>query len=214
MPSERHRFPQQADGSGGTNSHRNLKRMKVRAERRPARRASGWRRCGNLLGEVAMDRREMLKCAAALPIAMLPLWPQPELSRPPVNLHSTMDAEVWAREFVARFGGDEELMRGWFANAIMCGYDEAMRRRDREKPYDPAAVLEAIREAGVAPSVFSYQSGWIAQMYAERPVKSLGSVITSDSGSPFPDFASAVRWLHAQAAAADPEFAAKWPVPE
>lgn len=80
--------------------------------------------------------------------------------------------------------------------------------------YDPAAVLEAIREAGVAPSVFSYQSGWIAQMYAERPVKSLGSVITSDSGSPFPDFASAVRWLHAQAAAADPEFAAKWPVPE
>lgn len=38
MPSERHRFPQQADGSGGTNSHRNLKRMKVRAERRRAKR--------------------------------------------------------------------------------------------------------------------------------------------------------------------------------
>lgn len=173
-----------------------------------------------------MDRREVLKGAAATvvggvcwPMGLAAsdrkmLWPQPELSGSNINLHSTMDASVWAKEFVRRFGGDESLMVAWFANAIMCGYDHGQRAQSNEKPYDPAAVLEAIREAGVAPSVFSYQSGWIAQMYAERPVKSLGSVITSDSGSPFPDFASAVRWLHAQAAAADPEFAAKWPVPE
>lgn len=159
-----------------------------------------------------MDRREMLKCAAALPIAMLPLWPQPELSRPPVNLHSTMDAEVWAREFVARFGGDEELMRGWFANAIMCGYDEAMRRRDREKPYDPVAVLEAMPGRGWSGAVtFSTRSReWSAIFYPA------GYSIQAKSVDSFghPDFLSAVRWLHRQVAAADPEFAKQWPVPE
>jgi hypothetical protein len=48
-----------------------------------------------------------------------------------------LDAAKWAAEFVRLFGGDEGLMLGWFANAIMTGYDEAMRRQS------PAA-----REAG------------------------------------------------------------------
>lgn len=44
---------------------------------------------------------------------------------------SSMDAQVWAKAFMQRFGGDarhaidEGLMLAWFANAIMRGYDEA-----------------------------------------------------------------------------------------
>ena len=41
----------------------------------------------------------------------------------------TMDATVWAKAFVAHtknnpaIATDEETMVGWFANAIMCGFD-------------------------------------------------------------------------------------------
>ena len=34
-----------------------------------------------------------------------------------------MNAQRWAKEFVELHGGDEDLMRSWFANAIMCGWD-------------------------------------------------------------------------------------------
>lgn len=53
------------------------------------------------------------------------------------KLHSTMDARVWTEEFfnTIRKNGwlvdknlDEGLMIGWFANAIMCGYDIAHQR--------------------------------------------------------------------------------------
>ena len=40
-----------------------------------------------------------------------------------IDLHGTIDARDWAREFVRINGGDEQLMIGWFANAIMAGYD-------------------------------------------------------------------------------------------
>lgn len=52
-----------------------------------------------------------------------------------MRLHSTTDAAEWASAFMAlRFTDiDEGLMIGWFANAIMAGYDEARRR------YDPQA---------------------------------------------------------------------------
>jgi hypothetical protein len=47
----------------------------------------------------------------------------------------SMDAEVWAEEFMRLFGKslsqiDEGLMLSWFANAIMAGYDEARRRHE------------------------------------------------------------------------------------
>ena len=38
-------------------------------------------------------------------------------------LHADMNAERWAEEFVALHGGDKGLMIAWFANAIMCGWD-------------------------------------------------------------------------------------------
>lgn len=62
------------------------------------------------------------------------------------ELLTTMDAAVWAREFckVAKRLGvvqlmhskiysiDEGWMLGWFANAIMTGYDEALRRAAKD----------------------------------------------------------------------------------
>jgi hypothetical protein len=47
--------------------------------------------------------------------------------------HST-DARVWAAEFMKIWQNepidllDEELMIGWFANAIMAGYDDARKK--------------------------------------------------------------------------------------
>ena len=44
-----------------------------------------------------------------------------------------MDACVWAEEFCKRNpDADEDLMRGWFANAIMAGYDVASYKKDDE----------------------------------------------------------------------------------
>lgn len=55
----------------------------------------------------------------------------------------SMDAVVWAQKFMeykkrmrwTHADIDESLMIGWFANAIMAGYDEATRRsmNDRHK---------------------------------------------------------------------------------
>ena len=37
------------------------------------------------------------------------------------------NASLWAEEFVKRFGGDEGLMIGWFANAIEAGREAGKR---------------------------------------------------------------------------------------
>lgn len=45
-----------------------------------------------------------------------------------------MDGLAWAKEFCKRAAAspaiatDLETMRGWFANAVMAGFDEAQRR--------------------------------------------------------------------------------------
>ncbi len=40
------------------------------------------------------------------------------------KLHSTMDADFWAEEFCKLNNcSDKDMMRTWFANAIMVGYD-------------------------------------------------------------------------------------------
>lgn len=46
------------------------------------------------------------------------------------KLHSTMDAVIWADEFCKLNPSiDQDLMRAWFANAIMVGWDHAHQRR-------------------------------------------------------------------------------------
>ena len=52
---------------------------------------------------------------------------------------NTMDAQVWTREWLRTIKEhpgiptDEGTMLSWFANAIMAGWDEAMRRQERER---------------------------------------------------------------------------------
>ncbi len=52
-----------------------------------------------------------------------------------VQLSNTMDATVWAKGFVDTLAEhpditDEDCMQGWFANAIMKGWDAATSRAD------------------------------------------------------------------------------------
>jgi hypothetical protein len=56
----------------------------------------------------------------------------------------TMDAAVWAAEFVKlNPGADEGLMLSWFANAIMAGYDTAQSRNTPSA----SALLEMLKAA-------------------------------------------------------------------
>jgi hypothetical protein len=72
----------------------------------------------------------------------------------------SMDAVVWAKEFMRIYNSpkignlllDEDLMRAWFANAIMAGYDEARRRYEKSgnkstSPETPKRI-EELEEAG------------------------------------------------------------------
>lgn len=70
-----------------------------------------------------------------------------------VNLNDTMDATLWTREFCRTNPAiDKSTMLGWFANAIMAGYDEARRRY--EKPQDAEVsrddVIPSLRERELA----------------------------------------------------------------
>lgn len=63
-----------------------------------------------------------------------------------MNLHETMNALDWAREFLRikneqKFTINEDLMLPWFANAIMCGYDHA-----NYKKQDLISELQNIKE--------------------------------------------------------------------
>jgi len=49
-----------------------------------------------------------------------------------VNLHETLAAAVWAKEFVRINGGDEGIMIAWFANAIMTGHDHSRWTNTKE----------------------------------------------------------------------------------
>ena len=68
----------------------------------------------------------------------------PDVGEMVKSLHEDMDASRWAREFIKIFAGlhegcelDEGWIIGWFANAIMCGYDEANRRSQSQSQPKP-----------------------------------------------------------------------------
>lgn len=57
-----------------------------------------------------------------------------------VKLHSTMDAQIWAEEFMKINGDDmsdvdESTMRSWFANALMAGNDIAHQKLNEKAGY-------------------------------------------------------------------------------
>jgi hypothetical protein len=59
-------------------------------------------------------------------------------SRAPGYPYGEFDAKKWADEFERLFPGvvDPELMLGWFANAIMTGYDKAKNEGDDDGTED------------------------------------------------------------------------------
>lgn len=73
------------------------------------------------------DHAEFEREHANTPPHERPDWPLP-----------SFDARDWAKAFLAAYekGGDdflaEDTMTGWFANALMRGYDEHARRRLEE----------------------------------------------------------------------------------
>jgi len=80
------------------------------------------------------------------------------------------------------------------------------------KAYDPVAVLEAMRERYSLVDLCAGRDGSARGQW-------LATLRVDDKNGPYffhelPDFTSAVRWLHQQAAEIDPEFAERWPVPE
>ncbi len=133
-----------------------------------------------------MDRREFVKGAAVLPIAAAGVVTGKAACGAPVSGNQPCDPP---------FDVDAEL----------------------RKAYDPVAVLEAMREAGMSPEVYHHSPlpGWSAIItppsIADADGFRLGAVASDEW---FPDFLSAVQWLHRQAAAADAEFGREWPVPE
>lgn len=84
-----------------------------------------------------------------------------------INLHSTLDANVWAKEFIKVYerlyaGGTklptgytspdfENWMMTWFANAIMTGHDHAALARDKQYIY----ILKS--HTGELVKIFDYE---------------------------------------------------------
>lgn len=95
----------------------------------------------------------------------------------PGELLSTMDAKVWADEFMetkARLGEkefDHAMMLGWFANAIMAGFDEATRRQQAT-----IADLQGQLKAAKAPRMYDCGSCAIGKGFEQRVAQLEGDV--------------------------------------
>jgi hypothetical protein len=87
--------------------------------------------------------------ASALPSVRRPLPTGAEILK-------SFDARDWAKAFVAHvhqipsIATDEETMSGWFANALMRGFDEAKQKAERlmRRPYAVPPVLWYENERG------------------------------------------------------------------
>lgn len=65
--------------------------------------------------------------------------------------YGEFDASKWAADFMQRFGSrllsiDETLMIGWFANAIMTGYDRAKNEALGASPETPQGPTDLTAE--------------------------------------------------------------------
>ena len=71
-----------------------------------------------------------------------------------INLHDTMDAQIWTAEFMRTYTENnfqnlsdvelEGVMLGWFANAIMAGHDGASRTQDRLSIYELDVAISGL----------------------------------------------------------------------
>lgn len=65
-------------------------------------------------------------------------------------LNDDFNSARWAQEFWELYGDrldlvDMDLMQGWFANAIMCGYDHGRRASEKEQ----SAAVNSVNEGEV-----------------------------------------------------------------
>lgn len=81
------------------------------------------------------------------------------------DLHGVRDASVWARAFVELFpDADEDLMLGWFANAIETGYEIGRGRARQEYEQKAIEQIESSKNTE-SPAAREYKLQ-IAQVYA------------------------------------------------
>lgn len=87
------------------------------------------------------------------------------------KLRNTMDAHVWAKEFVKIHGGDEGLMIGWFANAIMTTSDIKDRemekiKQDKEDLYQYLDNIDTVSD--IAKNNNAMYKGLVEKEYKKR----------------------------------------------
>ena len=85
----------------------------------------------------------------------------------------TMDAQVWAAEFVKHCSPSppEDVMLGWFANAIMAGYDTAQARAQRAE----AVATDETR------NLILWNDTRIRQLLQKLPVRDLDELLARNS---------------------------------
>jgi hypothetical protein len=80
------------------------------------------------------------------------------MSEEKINLSNEFDAMVWVKEWMRitkenpSIPTDEDTMLGWFANAIMAGYDTA-KREDKALPKYKFISGDYDNQGGTIPSV-------------------------------------------------------------
>lgn len=88
-----------------------------------------------LLDEAANEIERLCDQSLEVPLEDLPGMLALQIAVKKGLFPHTMDARVWAKEWIKTIQEhpdiptDEETMVGWFANAIMAGYDNAMVRQ-------------------------------------------------------------------------------------
>jgi len=80
-------------------------------------------------------------------------------------ISQSIDAKVWAVEFMNLFGEkreviDEGLMIAWFASAIMNGFDEATRREQKRLDLAKAALEKLVVMSKLMGSEAEWRAAW------------------------------------------------------
>lgn len=81
--------------------------------------------CGGTGVNPLSDNLNWIPCSSCGGLNVNDTW-QPTYLDTPKGLHTNPDAKAWAAFFVATFSGHkhmEDLMHGWFANAMMAMHD-------------------------------------------------------------------------------------------
>ena len=66
----------------------------------------------------------------------------------PISCVTSFDAREWAKEFCSYYPEvPEEMVIGWFANALMLGFDEAMMRLANKPASKNETIIACYRDA-------------------------------------------------------------------